>query len=92
VLLVPRVPVLRRLVRTPAGTPPALRPPSAAHGTLEARARLLGNARARGRLALARLRRFRSLVEFFVNFSVNAGVFPRVFSPVLFSVSFFVFC
>ena len=92
VLLVPGVPVLRRLVRTPAGTPPALRPASAAHGTLEARARLLGNARARGRLALARLRRFRGLVEFFVNFSVNPGVFPRVFSPVLFSVSFFVFC
>ena len=69
-----------------------LRPASTPHGTLEARARLLGNPRARGRLALARLRRLRSLVEFFVNFSVNPGVFPRVFSPVLFSVSFFVFC
>ena len=40
---------------------------------------------------LAGMRRFRGRVEFFVRFSVNLGVFPRVFSLVLFAVSFFVF-
>jgi hypothetical protein len=90
VLLVPRVPVLRRLVRTPAGTPPALRAASAPHGPLEARPRLLGNARARGRLSLAAMRRVRGPVKFFAHFSVNPGMFPCVFSAVLFSMSFFV--
>ena len=92
VLFVPRVPVLHRLMGTSGAAPSALRAVSAAaHGTLEAGARLFGNARTRGRLTLARKRSFRSLVDFFVSFSVNLGVFPRVFSPVLFSMSFFVF-
>jgi hypothetical protein len=70
-----------------------LRPASAAHGTLEARARLLGNPRARRRLPLAGMPRFRSLVKFSLPFSVFFSVqlrtFPCVFSTVLFSTSFF---
>ena len=55
VLLVPRVPVLRRLVGTPAGaaSASALRPASAPHGPLKARPRLFGNARTRRRRRLA---------------------------------------
>ncbi len=77
VLFVPRMPVLRRTMRTPAGAPSALRAIPAAHGTLKARARLFGNARARGRLSFARMRRLGGGVESFVRF--------RVFFPVLFS-------
>ena len=91
VLFVPRVAVLHRLMRASRAAASALRAASAAHGTLEAGARLFGNARARRRLSLGRMRRFRGLVEFFVDFSFSPGVFPSVLSPVLFSVSFFVF-
>jgi hypothetical protein len=90
-LFMPRVAVLHRLMGA-SGAASTLRAASAAHGTLEAGARLFGNARARRRLSLGRMRRFRSLVEFFVRFPVKFGVFPSVFSPVLFSAPFFVFC
>jgi hypothetical protein len=90
VLFVPRVPVLLRLMG-PSGTPSsALRASSAAHGALEAGARLFGNASARGRGRLAWKRSFCGVMEIFVHFSVKFGVFSRVFSPVLFSMSFFV--
>jgi hypothetical protein len=92
VLFVPWVAVLHRLMRASGAAASALRAVSPAHGTLEAGARLFGNARARRRLSLGRMRRFRGLVEFFVRFSVKFGVFPSVFSPVLFSAPFFVFC
>jgi len=91
-LFVPRVAVLHRLVRASGAAASALRAVSPAHGALEACARLFGNARARGRLSLSRMRRFRGLVKFFVNFAVSPGVLPSVFSPVLFSAPFFVFC
>ena len=79
VLFVPRMPVLRRTVRTPAGAPSALRTISAAHGTLKTRARLFGNARARGRLPFAHMRRLSGSVESFVSFCVIVSVSPGVF-------------
>jgi hypothetical protein len=92
VRLVSRVAVLRRLMGASGAASSALRAVSAAaHGTLEAGAWLLGNARACRRLSLAGIRSSRGLVKFFVRFSVKFGVFPSVFSPVLFSMSFFVF-
>jgi hypothetical protein len=95
VLFVPRVAVLRRLMRASAGAAAsALRAASAAHGALEAGARLLGNARARGRLPFARMRRLRGLVKFFlacpVNFFVSLGLLLAVFSRVPFAVLLFV--
>jgi hypothetical protein len=91
VRFVPRVAVLRRLVGTSAGAAAsALGAASAAHGTLKAGARLFGNANARGRLSLARMRRFGSLVKFFVSFYVgfllNSGVAFSVAFSMLFSV------
>ena len=86
---VPRVAVLRRVVRASAGAAAsALGAASAAHGPLEAGARLLGNARAHGRLPLARARRFGSLMEFFVALSMSLGVFSLVYFTVRFFVSF----
>jgi hypothetical protein len=87
VLFVPWVPVLRRLMRAASGAAAsALGAASAAHGALEAGARLLGNARARGRLRLARKRCCRGLVESFV----SLGVFLRVLFAVFFSNQFVV--
>jgi hypothetical protein len=72
--------VARRLVRASgAAVPSALRAVAAAHGALEASARLLGNARAGGRLFPARLLRFGGAVEFFVTFrGVLFSVLPFV--------------
>jgi hypothetical protein len=82
---VPRVAVLRRVVRAPAGAAAsALGTASAAHGPLEACARLFGNARAHRRLPFARVRRFSGLVRFLVSFSMGFVMNPGV----LFSVSF----
>jgi hypothetical protein len=68
-LFVARVPVPRRLVRTPAGAAPtALRAIAAAHGSLEARAWLLGDASSRRRLRRARLLRFGGRVQILVPF------------------------
>jgi hypothetical protein len=97
VLFVPRMSVLRRLMRTPAGTAAsaALRTASAAHRALKTGARLFGNARARGRLRLAGLRRLRGALEILVAFGVNLfGAFGErravVFLPVgvLFELAF----
>jgi hypothetical protein len=64
--------VLRRVMRASAGAAPAaLGPASAAHGPLEAGARLLGNARACGRLGFACMRCSRGLMEFFMSFFVR---------------------
>jgi hypothetical protein len=83
-LFMPRMAVLRRLVRASAGaaaSSTALRASSAALRTLEASARLLGNARAHGRLRIARARRICRGVKFLVrsfvvvSFSEKPGVF-----------------
>jgi hypothetical protein len=80
VLLVPRVAVLRRLMRAPASAAAALWPASASspHGPLKPRARRLGDTRARRRLPFAGLSRVHGLgavVELFV----TLGVLLRVF-------------
>jgi hypothetical protein len=72
VLFVARVSMPRRLMRTPAGaaaTATALRTIPAAHGTLEACARLLGNAGARRHLFPARLLRFGGRMQIIVPFN-----------------------
>ena len=91
VLFVPRVPVLRRgWCGTPAAAAAsALRAASAAHGPLEAGARLFGNARARRRLSLAGCGA--SAASWNSSWRLHAGVFFRVFFSVLFSMSFRVF-
>jgi hypothetical protein len=86
VLFVARMPVPGRLMRAPAGasaTATALRTIPAAHGTLETCARLLGNARAGGRLFRAWLLCFRSRVKIIVTFNG--------FVQVKFTVLYFVF-
>jgi hypothetical protein len=88
--------VLRRLMGTSAGAAAsALRAASAAHGPLEAGARLFGNARARGRLSLAGMRRFGGLVKFFVgffgSFSMKLGMFFSVLGRVFFAVALSMF-
>jgi hypothetical protein len=98
VLFVPRVAVLRRLVRASAGaasTATALRASTAALRALEAGARLLGNARAHRRLPFACVGRFRSGVKFLVRFLVivsfpeKAGVFSLEHLAKPFRVLFF---
>jgi hypothetical protein len=85
VLFVPRMAVLRRLMGASSPGATALRAvSSAAHGTLEAGARLFGNPRACGRLTLARRRRSWGLMEF----SASLAVFLRVYFPVIAFVTF----
>jgi hypothetical protein len=84
VRFVPGVAVLRRLMGASGTAASALGASSAAHGPLEAGARLLGNPRVHGRLFLTRMRRLGSRVEFLMSF----GVFLPVFSLVSFSVFF----
>jgi len=89
VLFVPRVAVLRSLMRTSGAAASALGAASAAHGPLEAGARLFGNARTRGRLSLTRKRSFRGLLEFFVSFGMFFAVFLTVLTFLPLRVRFY---
>jgi hypothetical protein len=76
VLLVARMPVSWRLMRPASGTAAtaatALRAIAAAHGPLKARARLLRNTRARGRLRSAGLLPSHARLQLFASFGVIA--------------------
>ena len=89
-LLVPRMPVARRLVRAVAGTASALRRTvAAAHGALlEAGARLLRNTRAAGRLIRAGLLGIGGgSVEFFMTLAMLLAHAFGVLLQVLFAVT-----
>jgi hypothetical protein len=82
--------VLWRLVRASSGaaSSAALRTVAAAHGPLEACARLLGNARARRRLSRPRLRGSRARMRISVSLDMLLRVFFAVYFPARFAVPF----